>query len=471
MDSKRSGNEGSGQTLVEACEQWVLRRIQGRVFRAGTRLPSIRALAQLRGVSPFTVAEAYDRLVASGDLEARKGSGFYVRPRLDGLPGSLPEHHSGIDLGWLMHHMLGSGSALGPGLGVLPADWLASAQIGAALRALGRQGRWLDSGRPHGFEPLRGVLQQRLAELDILVHPEQLVLTTGITHALNLLLRVLVRPGDTVLTFDPSWFGAHGMLAAHGARVLGVPYTPQGPDLAVLERLAREQHPRLLVLSSAAQNPTGLSLTPDASRRILALAAQHDFLVFEDDVYADLCASPVQRLAAADGLDRVIYAGSFSKTLAANVRVGFLACRPQLARALADAKILSGFTTPELNERLVHKLLVEGRYGDHVAQLRTRLAVQRECTRRLLQSAGVGSFGGAGDGLFFWVDTRVDTNELAVTLADEGLLLAPGSLFSPEQVASSWMRLNVTTPSEQIEITLRQIARSAPKATAARSAS
>lgn len=448
-------NTDAGPTLVEAVIQWTTNRIRGQVFRPGMRLPSIRALARQRGVSPFTVAEAYERMVASGQLEARKGSGFYVCPRPADADRSRRGEPSAIDLGWLMHHMLESGSARGPGLGVLPMAWLDGAQLGTALRSLGRQGRWLDSGRPQGFEPLRTVLQQRLAALDIVAAPGQILLTTGITHALNLVLRLLVNPGDAVLTLDPCWFGAYGMLAAHGARAVGVPLVPDGPDLAALERLMREEQPRLLIVSAAAHNPTGLSLAGETVARILAIAARYDVPIFEDDVYADLCASPVTRFAAADRLHRVIYAGSFSKTLAANLRVGFVACRAELAGALADAKILTGFTTPEINERLVHKLLVEGRYGRHVAALRERLAGHRERARRQLEAAGMDVFGTAGDGMFLWADMHTDTNELAVICRERGLLLAPGSLFSPTQRPSPWMRLNVTTAAADIDTVLR----------------
>ena len=131
MSGKRARSE---QTLVEACAQWARIRIDAQVFRPGMRLPSIRALARQQRVSPFTVVEAYDRLVASGDLEARRGSGFYVRrragPRLPARDQCSP-----IDLRWLMRHMLDSSSARGPGLGVLPASWLDGVQLGAALRS------------------------------------------------------------------------------------------------------------------------------------------------------------------------------------------------------------------------------------------------------------------------------------------------------------------------------------------------
>jgi len=444
-----AGNRASDQTLVEQCVQWTLNRIDGQVFRAGMRLPSIRSLARERGVSPFTVVEAYERLVAGGHIEARRGSGFYVRERGRESHFTESAETSRIDLGWLLHHMLaGSTSSQGPGVGVLPAAWLDGAKLGTTLRSLGRQGngRWLENAAPRGFQPLRVVIQQRLAHLDILAKQEQIVLTTGITHALDLVARRLVRRGGTVLTFDPCWFGTYGVLASHGARVIGVPCTPHGPDLAMLERLVREERPQLLVASSAAQNPTGLSLSRQAVKDILAITAKHDVPIFEDDAYADLCESPITRLAAEDGLDRVIHAGSFSKTLASNIRVGFLACRADIANALADTKILSGFTTPELNERLVHEMLVESRYDNHVANLRKQLAECRGRTKKMLAAEGIEIFGEPVDGLFLWLNMHTDTNELAAAWREKAMLLAPGGLFSPTQTASTWMRYNVTTP-------------------------
>lgn len=458
-------------SLADACVDWVTRRIDGDVLRAGMRLPSIRALARQRKVSPFTVAEAYQRLVAAGRIEAKRGSGYYVRGRSSPAPDASLRRGDAIDLAWLLGHMLESGRARGPGLGSLPREWLDGARLGMGLRALGRQGRWLDSGRPLGHEPLRGVLQHRLADLEVIAHPEQIVLTTGIIHALDLVLRTLVPSGGTVLVLDPGWFGARALLGAHGARVLGVACTPRGPDLDALERLAREQRPQLLVIGAAAQNPTGLSLTTGVAERILAIARRYDFAIFEDDVYADLCEQPSPRLAALDGLDRVVYAGSFSKTLAANVRVGFLACRAELARAFADAKILSGFTTPEINERLVHWLLVEGRYSRHVARLRERLARERKRTLGLLRGAGLELFAADGDGLFAWTDTRMDTSTLAAAMAKQGLLVAPGALFSPTQTPSTWMRVNLATPEDELQATLQALARDRRRSVTRRTAS
>jgi DNA-binding transcriptional MocR family regulator len=291
---------------------------------------------------------------------------------------------------------------------------------------------------------VRALIQRRLADLEILSGADQIILTTGITHALNLVLRVLVRPGDTVLTSDPSWFGALGMLSGHGARIVGIPFGASGLDVDYLERTVIKEHPRLVLLSSIGHNPTGQSLPLDSVKRILNIASKHDFWIFEDDVYADLSTTSVRRLAAQSGLSRVIYANSFSKTLASNIRVGFMTCEGPMGQRLSEAKLLGGFTTPELNERLVHKLLVEGHFASHAARLRQRLMMHRARMRRFLTSESINVLGESGDGLFLWANIQTDTNELAEICSKHGLLLAPGSLFSTRQEPSTWMRVNVT---------------------------
>ncbi|MEO8670211.1 MAG: PLP-dependent aminotransferase family protein [Tahibacter sp.] len=451
---------------VDACIEWLRSRIEARVFRAGARVPSIRELARTLEVSAFTAADAYERMAAAGLIEARRGSGYFVRNAATPTPRTAPPS-SQIDLKWLMQQMLDSGrAARGPGLGVLPAAWLDGDALGATLRAIGREGpgRLLEGGTARGYAPLREVLARRLDAFGVTAHAEQIVLTTGITHAIHLALQTLVAPGDVVLVLDPSWFGALGMLALRGARVIGVPYTADGPDLVALEAIAHEVRPRLLLINSVAQNPTGLALDAVSAARIVQIAAKYDFHVFEDDVYADLCDSAPARLAAHDGLSRVIYAGGYSKTLAANLRVGYLACSERLAHAFSDTKVLTGYTTPEVNERALHKLLINGRYGRHVAALRERLDAHRSKSIKWLAREGFAIYGCPRHGPFAWVDMACDTNELALHGRELGMLVAPGSLFSPTQRTSRFMRYNVTTPPDATLRELFKQARRLPQA-------
>lgn len=442
-------------TLVDQLVQWARRRIDERVFRPGMRMPSIRKLAIDKSVSRFTVVEAYERLVAQGYLDSRRGSGFYVRERAPGPQpagasggGRAQPVHNTIDVVWLLRNMLHTVSPeKGPGLGYLPGRWLDGELITSALRALGRQSgaQMLGFGSAQGFLPLRQQLQTRLAEIEIGATPEQFVLVSGITQAIDLIARHCVRPGDAVIVGDPAWFQMFGRFASQGAQLVGMPYTPDGPDLDALETLVQMWRPKMLVINSVLHNPTGTSLSAAQAFRILRLAEAYDFLVVEDDVYGDLCppSYPATRLASLDQLKRVIFLGSFSKTLAANLRVGYIACAPELAKALTDQKMLVGMTTPELNERVLYKVLTEGHYRRHVERLRARLDGVRDKTARMLERTGMRLFTMPAAGMFLWADTGVDSDALAAAAHEEGFLLTPGSLFSPQQSPSTWTRFNV----------------------------
>ncbi|MEX3931005.1 PLP-dependent aminotransferase family protein [Paraburkholderia phymatum] len=460
LDLIPAPHDASALTLVDQLVQWARRRIEERVFRPGMRMPSIRKLALDKGVSRFTVVEAYERLVAQGYLDSRRGSGFYVRERLAGpapverrlssnaAPDAAPAP-STIDVVWLLRNMLHTSTRpeRGPGLGYLPSRWLDGELITGALRTLGRQSgaQMLGFGTPQGFLPLRQQLQTRLEELEIGASPEQIVLVSGITQAIDLIARLYVQPGDSVIVGDPAWFQMFGRFASQGARLVGMPYTPDGPDLDALEALVQTWRPKMLVINSVLQNPTGTSLTAAQAFRILRLAEQYDFIVVEDDIYGDLCPPgfAATRLASLDQLRRVIYLGSFSKTLAANLRVGFMASSLDVAKAVTDQKMLVGMTTPELNERVLYKILTEGHYRRHVERLRARLDGVRDKSVRMLEKTGLRMFQTPAAGMFVWADTGVDADALAAAGHEEGFLLTPGSLFSPQQSPTTWMRFNV----------------------------
>src|SRR5690606_12371225 len=205
-----------------------------------------------------------------------------------------------------------------------------------------------------------------------------LLTTNGVTHGLDLIARHLVRPGDAVLVEDPAWFVIFGRLAAFGARLVGVPRGPDGPDLSPPDRLAAPHQPRRLIVNPAVHHPTGHTLSAGAAYDILRLAERHDYLVVEDDTYGELHRGGATKLASLDRLNRVILAGGFSKMLAASLRVGYLAANEELVRKLADLKMLAGLTTPELGERVVHRVLVEGQYRRHIERVRARVNTARQ---------------------------------------------------------------------------------------------
>jgi DNA-binding transcriptional MocR family regulator len=447
---------GADRSLPEQLAARLALRIDEHALKPGTRLPSIRRCAQEQQVSRSTVVEAYDRLIAGGYVESRRGSGFYVRGRpaaagagraRAGRAAAAPPAR-GLDVVWLLRSMFrqmpGSDH---PGAGLLPPHWLDGELIGAAVRSVGRAAgtALLSYGLPEGYLPLRQQLAQRLAQVEIGAAPEQIVTTQGVTQGLDLVARRFVGPGDSVFVEDPGWFVMFGRLAAFGAQVVGVPRGPEGPDLAVLANLLARHQPKLMVLNSVLHNPTGSVLSAAVAHRLLKLAEEHGFMLVEDDVYGDLQRGRALRLASLDQLRRVIYLGGFSKTLAASLRVGYLAAAPELARELTDLKMLTGLTTPELGERVVARILAEGQYRRHVERLRGKVDAARDKTARALERMGARLVTPPEAGMFLWVDFGRDTNAIAAEGSSRGILCAPGSLFSPTQLPSTRMRVAATT--------------------------
>jgi DNA-binding transcriptional MocR family regulator len=450
----------SGETLIDQIVRSVAARIDDKLLRSGARMPSIRQFAAGHGVSAFTVVAAFDKLVAMGYLESRRGAGFFVRERssLNAARDAAQEEarahldNQQLDVVWLIRNMFRLAPMQSvPGSGVLPAEWLDGPLIANALRAISRQNpkTLMHYGTPQGFLPLRQQLQLKLAELEIEAKPEQFVTTVGVTQALELVAREFTRPGDTIFVDDPAWFLMFGSFAAMGAKVVGIPRMADGPDIARLAELAALHKPRLFIINSVLHNPTSTSLSAAKAFQVLRLAEEHGFTIVEDDIYCDLhpgsAVQPATRLAALDQLRHVIYLGGFSKSLSANLRVGFIATSHERAQRLSDRKMLATLTTSELGERVVYKVLSEGLYRKHVDRVRARLDGVRAKAVRQMERVGLTVTLAPPAGMFVWVDTGVDTNLLAARAMQENLLLAPGSLFSPSQLPSTRMRLNTAS--------------------------
>jgi DNA-binding transcriptional MocR family regulator len=340
-----------------------------------------------------------------------------------------------------MFHAGVNGSA--PGMGTLPEDWLDPALLQRALRrAAGGDGsHWLRYGEPAGDPGLRLAVSRRLADLGIAAEPGQIVTTVGATHALDLAARTLLQPGDAVLVDEPGWAVEYERLTRLGMRLLPVPRTADGPDLAVMDTLLQTHRPRLYITVSVLHNPTGHSLSPAAAHRVLQLATRHGLTVVEDDTYAFFAPPHATRMAALDGLQRTVLVSGFSKILAPQWRVGFVVASPALAERLVDSKLLGTLTTPALLERAVAWCLDQGLLRRHAERLVQRLDTARERAVRHALAAGC-RFMAPPQGLFGWVDVGTDTERLALDMVDQGWLLAPGALFHASRQPSTCMRIN-----------------------------
>lgn len=450
---------GGGVSLVQQLADRFAIRIRDRLLAPGTRLPSVRQCAELHGLSPSTVVAAYDQLLARGLVEARRNRGFFVRERSGALAanqppvpergGGTPRPQAPVNAAALIRGMFhGSDDRPQPCMGVLPPDWLASSFMPAALRRVTASRALTDAslryGDPKGDPHLRHILAGRLQSQGLPVDDEQVITTVGATHALDIISRTLLRPGDSVMVEEPGWAVEFARLQSLGMRLLPVPRGPAGPDLETMNRYCEAHAPKLFVSVSVLHNPTGYSLSPASAHRVLQLAQRHGFYVVEDDTYSHIAPEHATRMSMLDGLQHTFYVSGFAKILAPNWRVGYLAAPAAWVERLLDTKLLSTLTTPSLMERALAHCIEQGQLRRHAERIRARLDTARQRSVKLAQASDC-HFVSEPAGLFGWVDTGVDTEALAQRLLDEGVLIAPGTLFHAHRTPSTLMRINFAT--------------------------
>lgn len=426
------------QQIVDALADWLRR---GEV-PSGTRLPSVRQIARINLLSQSSVVEACERLVAQGVLATRNGAGFFVAAT------ALAAQGQG-DFSWFEGVGQKQGDLVGElklGCGGLPESWRETDDLSYAIRQVSRtdMAGLFNYSTPLGLLALRQQILKRLKQLDIAVDENRILTTAGASHALDLIVRTLFKPGDCVVVESPGYSMLFDLLRLHGVSMIEVPRTPRGPDTETLEALLRTHRPRGLFINSFYHNPTGSSLTLGVAQQVLQLAKNHDVLVIEDDVYADLHSGPGTRLAALGIDDNVIYVGSYSKTLSSSLRVGFVVAGGDVISRLAEVKMISSMGASRFCESVLACLLASGAYRKLVQRQRQRLSTDREAALQVLEDAQWEVFGKPVGGLFIWARSRKsDYAQVRIQARRFGILLSCATAFSPTGQAHDWQRINV----------------------------
>ncbi|CAO3452786.1 aminotransferase-like domain-containing protein [Azospirillum largimobile] len=437
-------------TRVNSIVDKIAGLIGDGLLKPGERLLSVRAGAVEHGVSKNTMAEAYDRLVALGYLEAKQGSGYYVARVRRASAEQQPAHVAeAVDSVSLLREQLVQTCSVRIGDGRPPPSWMERFEIGSAPRFMAAA-RGLASehgyGSPWGFLPLRERLALTLGERSIKASPDQILLTQGANHALDLVARQMLEPGDTVLVDSPGYYPLFGKLRLSRIAIVGVQRLQDGPDLDDLASKAAAHKPKLFFTQSLAHNPTGSSITPAVAHRLLQVAGQHGFYVVEDDPFADVLPAASPRLAALDQLDRVIYIGTFSKTLSASLRVGYVAAKRPLIDRLCDVKMLTIVSTSDYVERIVYGFIASGHYLRHLRKLKTRIEEHAETAMLALGRIGVRLPPTVSGSYYLWGELPDHLNDvdLAHHAAERGIFLAPGTLFLPTRMPTApALRINI----------------------------
>lgn len=434
--------------------QWItdtiVSQIENGQLAPGTRLQSIRSAAKSYGVSKNTVTDAYDRLLATGYVSSRRGSGFYVKESFKTFSDTPAKHFTeAIDSVTLLREQLNQDYEVRAGDGRLPASWMENSDINRHLNRITKTGECPENfeyGSPQGFLGLRESISRTLLDRSINVSPDQILLTFGANHALDLIVRHLVKRDDTVLVESPGYYPMFGKLRLQGAHIVGVQRNTDGVDLSMLERTLKKYRARLLFVQPMAHNPTGGSMSLQKMHGLLQLADRYDVTIIEDDPFGDILPRSTPHLASLDALQRVIYVGTFSKTFSPSLRCGYVAANPRLLQSLTDIKMLTVVNGSNIVEHIINNLIINGKYRRHMTRLRDSVSKHTAQAVASLKEIGLADVPHPSGGYYLWcpLPAHVDSRELAAQASSQSIFLAPGHLFVPPGSPSTpALRINI----------------------------
>ncbi|MFB8373148.1 aminotransferase-like domain-containing protein [Paenibacillus taichungensis] len=323
----------------------------------------------------------------------------------------------------------------------------------------------LQYGEPAGYRPLREWLDNDWnARKGIRTVPEQILLTTGTQQAIDLVMRLLLEPGDSVLVEHPTSPGCLEVLEMQGAKI--VPVTGDGdgilPDL--LEHHMQQVRPKLLFAAPSFSNPTGVLWSMERREAVLDLCSRYGVLLVEDDSYGELHFDGLEpgdfyrkypslfALDTADQGGHVLYIGSFSKTVAPALRTGWAAGHPALIQAMASVKRIADGQSSPMNQRLLYQLLAHSpfKWSDHLSMLNREYKTRLKLMLELLKRPGwKGSqYSIPEGGMYLWVQLPdgLDSGALLKAALLKGVSFLPGSLCSKGEQDHRYIRLNFSHP-------------------------
>ena len=435
-------DRAGGSALYLQLGEALIGAIARGELRAGARLPSERELAGRLGVSRTTAVNAYRELAARGLVRGHVGRGTFVcaTPEADGAP-----------FAWRGKVAVGARRGLDPGLrnlvraaadpevvsfaaGIPALDRFPTEAFAAALeRALGRGAPAALGLSPTEGEPrLRAAMAARAG-----VRPEEILVVGGAQQGLDLVARCLLDPGDAVVMDRPGYLGAIQAFRAAGAHLIG--WDVAGADFDELEDLLIRYRPKLLYTNPTFQNPTGRTLPLPLRRELLDLAARHRLPILEDEPYRELAfaGTPPPSLHALDERRLVIHLGTFSKTLAGGLRLGWLAAAEAIVDQLALVKGRTDVCSPTLTQLAVADLLTAGGFDAHLRDRRAEHARRHAAVLTALDRhlpPGALTCEPATGGLYLWcrLGPDLEARPLLEAATAAGVAFAPGDLFYPD---------------------------------------
>jgi 2-aminoadipate transaminase len=469
MDFQPNLRHDSAIPLYRQLYEDIAGRIRSGELEHGERLPATRELAGLLGLNRTTVSAAYDLLETDGLISGQVGRGSFVtgqRPKparvdwaalLEGadVPPVFPSGG--------LHGDMVSFATSRPARDLFPLDdFRASCE---AVMARGDLADILQLGSPSGYEPLRQYLLEGARSQGLAGADDDLIVTNGCQQALDLIGRVLLRPGDAVGVEDPVYPGLKNLLTGMGVRLVGIPVGAEGIELEQLNRVLERERLRCLVVIPNFQNPTGLTLPLAARQELLEAAEAAGVPVVENDAYGELryWGEPLPAIKQLDGSGGTVLLRSFSKVSFPGLRVGWAVGPKALIGRLRRAKEASDLHTDQLSQAVLLEFAQSGRLEAHRARVlkagAERLTATLEGCRTL---PGGTRWTRPEGGMNVWVrlPEPVDAADLLPRAREEGIAYLPGSYFAVGRLDRGALRLSFAGPTpEQIRAGLGTLGR------------
>ncbi|RUO33183.1 PLP-dependent aminotransferase family protein [Aliidiomarina soli] len=432
-------------------------QIEKGVWLPGEKLPSLRKQAEQSGYSLMTVLHAYQMLESQGVLAARERSGYSVSASV-----SVPQGRSraiqpteAVSVNDFVFevlqasrniHTLSLGFAY-PDPALFPRQQLNKA-VASAAKQISLMAA-LDN-LPPGNEALRQLIAKRYAARGVDISPDEIVITAGALEALSLSLQAATRPGDWVVIEAPAFYGAMQTLERLGLKAVSVEVDPEhGLDLASLERAFQAYDVKACWLMSNFQNPIGYSLSNDKKLQLAQLLANYQVVLIEDDVYGELYEGDVPPVPVKqfDCSDNVMLCSSFSKSLVAGFRLGWVAAGSR-ALDVQKRQLMSTLATSTPIQLSLVEYLSTKNYEKHLKTLRKTLAARKKAMHQFLSQLlkGIATIHCHSGGYFLWLefDSHVDTTSLYREALDMNITVAPGKLFTLNDAFSHCLRINAS---------------------------
>jgi DNA-binding transcriptional MocR family regulator len=459
--------------------------IRSGALPAGFLLPPERRLAESLGVNRSTVLSAYRELKARGLVDAHVGRGTAVLKAPAPLPASaavpwrqlfrerVARAHDPIISDLLA--LTERSDVISFSIGLPAPELLPLETVGELTSELLREvGPPLLLHSPtEGHSPFREVLAQWVAGRGIRARAADVLVVSGSQQGLDLITRIFIDPGDSVVVEEPTYIGALQSFRVAGAKIIGIPVDEEGMRTDILASVLERERPKLIYTLPTYQNPSGAVMSLERRRHLLELASRWHLPVLEDDPYSELRyeGDPLPSLKALDQNDCVLYQSTFSKTLFPGLRVGYLVVPPVVLRQLVLAKQGADLHANSFSQYLIERFVHDGHFSAHIERMRVAYRRRRDRMVAALRrdSSLALDFAIPTGGYYIWcrLPEGVEQPALLANAAARGVVFLPGRACFPTEPPEGYFRLNFSHATEaSIDIGIERLLEAVREATA-----